>query len=233
MNKEQLKSEIKLLYKLFLIQYIKLEHDCGMTHSVSCSEMFYYLLSHGYLSYNKVYQRKNYYDISFDLIGAQVITGTLVCRHASSMLCDIFLTKSIPSHILGVYMKEESVSLWDKIFGNHALALIERERIFDPFNHDIYYPLNKKKLFSLKSRVVEIKRLSTAFINFYYSNVDFDEISNKVCLCKNYLFMQDQILMKSARKNCEDKKELFEKFYEYNKELYSEINDKFTLLKKM
>lgn len=83
-------NEVRKLYYEFITNYNKLNKTFDLNDPVEIYTMYNYLLYRGYLSSGKEFKFSN--DKTRDITtlnGADIITGTGVCRHISSALTDI------------------------------------------------------------------------------------------------------------------------------------------------
>jgi len=121
--------------------------------------------------------------------------------------------------------------------GNHAItyALYDDEQYFlDPTQSRIYRLKEGQKgiLYDSFDDNIDIKKRSINILN----KTVFDELT----VDKNRIFIpgesisleEEKKILESVRKNCLDNKDIFEKFYNENKEIYEEIDSKMNKVRK-
>ena len=96
-------KQIKYLYQEFITNYNKLNRIFNLNDPVEINAMFSYLVSEGYLSTGKKFNFSDQHSRDMKAImGANVMTGSAVCRHISAMLTDILNDYNIEAASVGV-----------------------------------------------------------------------------------------------------------------------------------
>ncbi len=100
-------KELRKLYKEFLDNYRKLNQDLNLENPLEIFIVFNHLVNRGFISadHHFVFGENEFYDIPY-LAGIEVINGTGVCRHLSSLLTDIYENMGILASNLVVYTKK-------------------------------------------------------------------------------------------------------------------------------
>lgn len=103
---------VRELYEDFIKNYAKLNKMFDLSDPVQIYTMFHYLLWKGYLSKGKsfTFSTERVKEMG-NLDGANVVTGTSVCRHIAPMLRDILIQEGISSGALGVYDKPPTIDI--------------------------------------------------------------------------------------------------------------------------
>lgn len=109
--------EITNLYNILIDNYVKFNNTLELKHPVEIYRLYNYMLYRGYLSNDGEFYfgSNNIKDIN-SLLGVNVVTGTAVCRHISSMLNDIYQKLDFNSCTCSVYLNEKDsvIILLDK-----------------------------------------------------------------------------------------------------------------------
>jgi len=219
-------TELKTLYDEFLNNYNKLNTDFNFNNPIEIYTMFKYLLHKGYLSNNHFYKFESSKMIDSKMIsGINILDGTGVCRHIAILLADIYnydKEKNIAGFTLPVY-QGNSDKFKDFTIVNHLITVArynDKAYYFDATQDSMYkisdfdnYLVNRHKDFlricSLFSNpnVFNIKDLKQA-LKLPSTDLEDDlEIENKTLLI------------------CEANLDIFDKFYNNNKELYQEASN--------
>lgn len=103
---------VREIYEDFIKNYAKLNKMFDLSDPVQIYTMFHYLLWKGYLSKDKsfTFSTERAKEIGY-LDGANVITGTSICRQIALMLRDILIQEGISSGTLGVYDKPPTIDI--------------------------------------------------------------------------------------------------------------------------
>ncbi len=104
--------EIKELYNEFIKRYNKLNKEFDFNNPVQVFTMYTYLLNKGYFSKDKSFEfsKANARDIE-PIMGANVMTGTAVCRHTSVMLADVLNDYGINAGQIGAYTRDFVINI--------------------------------------------------------------------------------------------------------------------------
>ena len=227
--------EIKNLYNEFLNNYKNLNDTFGNIEPYSIYKMYINTLYNGYLSKNKSFNLldKDYNEF-YSLFAINIFNGSGVCRHISSMLCDILNKSNIESYNLSCYLDDDSGVLL-KIIGNHLITYANFNNMdyyLDATLRETYkrngnYILNNHNNLKITSKKINI---DNAF--FKFSN--YDKIYNpKLFECNNSLDDNIKIeIFKNVDKIFKENIDIFEKFYNENKEIYESISNKVLCIKK-
>lgn len=288
-NTKEIK-QIKEIYQEFIKKYNKLNKIFDLNDPVQIHTMFNYLVSKGYLSFDKNYsfsgnQARDYKSI----LGANILTGKGVCRHTASMLTDILNDYNIEAGSLGVCSQEVSVNIkfideqkytkeelikWlhshtlndkslnllkeiieyldkndklnielqyiikeeknylKKLIGNHAITYAYKDGksyYLDPTLDRIYR--KEGNVLSDSELSVYPKILSSLF---YLDNYNIYANMNKRIKENNpSISLEEQEKMKNETLYlCRNNTDVFEDFYNDNKDLYEETTSKILTLKK-
>ena len=201
--------------------------------------MYINTLYNGYLSKNKSFKLidKDYNEF-YSLFAVNIFNGSGVCRHISSMLCDIFNKLDIESYNISCYLDTNSDKLSNillKIIGNHLITYANYNNIdyyLDATRSETYKRKDKYDLTGLTDLKITSKILNIDNAFFKFSNND--KIYNpKLFECNNTL--DDNIkeeIFKNIDKLFKENKDIFEKFYNENKEIYETISNKVLSIKR-
>ena len=97
--------ELKELYNKVIGETSTLINEFNLKHPLEVYSFYNYLLYKGYLSYDKMFfYGKSYIDDIKSLLGINIINGTGVCRHISSMLNDIYNNMNFNACTSSVYV---------------------------------------------------------------------------------------------------------------------------------
>lgn len=285
-------NEIKILYQQFINNYNDLNKTMSFNEVIQIHTMFNYLLYKGYLSKDKNFKfgTQEAREISA-ISGANIIMGTGVCRHISSMLTDILNAYGIDASYLGCYTKifnlnitllqeqkysKEELITWinthipdkeekyltysiidnyekngffielsynlkddknpfHRIFGNHAICFAKKDEksyFLDPTQNRIYRASesNKNTLYDNTNDSIKIKEISSLILNNPKSYLNLKKKLNEPII--HISPEEEQHLINSTLNICKQNTDIFEQFYNDNSELYSEITNKLTRIKK-
>lgn len=243
-------KEFKQLYDKVLENFNNLKEDFGFNNNIELCTFINYCVYNDYLSYRKNYTFTNKYTTDINSIsGANIMAGRGVCRHIASFYKDILTLNGVENCIMGVIVPDE-ISLKNVIkgtidfdslefkkligtlVGNHAAnMLLDGDLVYclDPTQLRMYAPTDKKKIF-VDTEGEEIKLVKSAF-----KKLSSDGLENYKKIIE---FDSAQLTLFDEQKEnviniCSDNKDMLEKFYKDNKELYDEIRHgiyKFTML---
>ena len=217
------KKKVLEYYKTFLENYQKLNTIFNLEDPVEIFVLYYYLYSEGYLSINKRYSYSNEADF-VGPCGSRVLTGKGVCRNIADLLTDIYnKTGAITATNISVFYScgEKKIER-NHLIANHAITGATykgKNYFFDPTNYLFLTkdPNNRNRfiddegdkhiislgdILSINKRKV-LKDL-TSKSSYEYSEKDLDTLIR-------------------ISKLCHDNKDIFEKFYSENKEIYEEV----------
>lgn len=246
-------NKIKIEYQEIVKNYNKMNKLFNLNDPIEIYTMFNHLLYNGYLSVNKKFE---YYKKENDIdskLGVNIITGQGVCRHISSLLTDILNDYGIEAYNLIVYIsKEKEISLK----GNDVIELVKKlintiqEKRFEIYgNHAISYAFYDNKSYYLdstnkfigtmdqnKTIICDNYKFVPKFKMLKYINDKNQYLKVKQRIIDSYPSIskeEEKILIDKTINICDDNKDIFEKFYNENKEIYQEINAKVLKLKKL
>lgn len=246
-------NKIKIEYQEIVKNYNKMNKLFNLNDPIEVYTMFNHLLYNGYLSVNKKFE---YYKKENDIdskLGVNIITGQGVCRHISSLLTDILNDYGIEACNLIVYIsKEKEISLKDKkfleilkilpnyiqekqaeMYGNHAIscAFKDDKSYYLDSTNKFTGRINDNKIIVCDDYKFIPKLNMTKFINekMQYLKLKQRLIDSNPSISKE----EEKILIDKTINICDDNKDIFEKFYNENKEIYQEINAKVLKLKKL
>lgn len=228
-------SSIRNIYNDVIEEYNKLHKVFNFTNPVEMYAMFNYAYNDGYLSKNKIFNygktdrfgNCNVFDDLSVVHGINIINGTGVCRHISAMFRDILTKCNIENMLLVVYMKDFDEKV-KPIIGNHIINVVKQNEIcyfLDPTNLCMYELLDKSKLVSDECKLIICKLLNNLFNKKKCINI-------KHLMDLNNLDLKESCKIEANIYNiCENNVDIFEKFYDENKDKYLEISDKMKVLK--
>lgn len=246
-------NKIKIEYQEIVKNYNKMNKLFNLNDPIEVYTMFNHLLYNGYLSVNKKFE---YYKKENDIdskLGVNIITGQGVCRHISSLLTDILIDYGIEASSLVVYInKENEISLKDKkfleilkilpnyiqekqaeMYGNHAIscAFKDDKSYYLDSTNKFTGRINDNKIIVCDDYKFIPKLNMTKFINekMQYLKLKQRLIDSNPSISKE----EEKILIDKTINICDDNRDIFEKFYNENKEIYQEINAKVLKLKKL
>lgn len=237
-------SEIKNLYQEFICNYNKMNKVFGFSEPISIYVMFNYLVYSGYLSKNMNFEFKNYTDEEiFPIMGASVINGIGVCRHISSMLTDILNDCNISSANVDCFampaFSEEIVRRSEirKLTANHLItyALYDGKSYYlDPTLARIYRLKDGKTGTIYDGRDNRVLIMNQAFKKFNSSNnPEIYKLRNNVLsFCESVSLEEEKRIVALTLDICENNMDIFEGFYNDNRELYDEISSKLVRVRK-
>lgn len=133
---------------------------------------------------------------------------------------------------LSLKLEEES-NIFAKVRGNHAVTLAvqdENSYILDPTHARIYKLNPKDKNFLIDD---EIGKIGIAYgsLSLFEKYKDIKAIKRNILLPSS-LTEEDQMLIKKITHLCKKNQDIFEQFYNENKEIYDELSTKLMAVKK-
>lgn len=218
-------QELKLIYEDILKEYNKLNNTLEFKHPLEVFELFVITYGMGYLSCNKEFKYCDYgfIDISF-ISGINVINGKGLCRHITSMLCDIYRNCDIENMMLGI-ANDTSLE-----YANHAINVVKYNNgcyYLDPTNSRFYTKVSDELL---KNEMGLSKIIfGTIMQDSLLSNGD-EMLKNIIALPHLDVNDNEDIILKSGTQIIENV-DLLEKFYNENKDKYEDISNKILTLK--
>lgn len=234
-------------YNELVENFRKLSRDLGLTDPIEIYELYTTMYNNGYLSYNKKFEFGKTPDVLNNL-GSAVINGQGVCRHIAPLLSDIlnseeyYNTKATTAAVYAfsndldqekndnAESVEKSIGNYNlllkpiiRLSGNHMITICEHDGkiyAFDPTNTTNLKMHNQEKHI-LRGYGLDCKLLKSSFVNYRSGVVELFKKS----LGDNYYVYSEKDLETLDRtiKIIEDNKDLLEKFYEDNKDIYVDI----------
>ena len=239
-------------YNEILKRFNELAHELEMKDPTELYLLYTYMYSRGYLSYNKSFSFGSTPDI-ISRMGSSVINGQGVCRHISSLFTDILnydQNNGIKAATIGVYAYDNdedcdnselvSKSIDGNIFlkpiyktvGNHAITVCEYQGkiyAFDPTNETNLKVIDEKNIV-FRGSGLDCKYLNT-IINYLQKSS-----REMIKILKNrnfYILSEDDLKMLDKFADIvENKKDVFEKFYEDNNDIYKDIARRYSRYRK-
>lgn len=245
--------EVKMEYQEIIKNYNKMNKTFDFNDPIEIYTMYNHVLYNGYLSLNKKFEYCNKDNDMNSKLGINIITGQGVCRHISSLLTDILIDYGIEASSLVVYInKENEISLKDKkfleilrilpnyiqekqaeMYGNHAIscAFKDDKSYYLDSTNKFTGRINDNKIIVCDDYKFTPKLNMTKFINekMQYLKLKQRLIDSNPSISKE----EEKILTNKTINICDDNRDIFEKFYNENKEIYQEINAKVLKLKKL
>lgn len=183
--------EIKEIYDELIKDYSFLIEDFEFKEPVEIFALYNYMLHKGYLSKTRYYmhEQPQYGDI-FSLYGANIVTGSGLCRHDASFLADVFNKIDINSQILPVYLNDTEAQICE--FKKFVSILeIELKTTTDP-NRKIeieeLLKIYKNKLKTIKTKFEPFKKMNgnhVITLSEYNGKCYFFDATNEVIYKKN------------------------------------------------
>lgn len=219
-------TEIKKLYQEFINNYTKLNETFELDNPIKIYTMFTYLYSNGYLSQSKSFEfsGEGVKDMT-PIMGANVLVGKGVCRHVSTLFADILHNQDIDVSQLICIMHDKG--FLERTFGNHTICLVQKDGVnyfLDPTNMCIL-KMEDGILYE-QSIPLKVKKKNIMYKALKYStpkNFDDGDILPKEDE-KKFIFETKNI--------CKNNIDIFENFYNENKDLYVDISNKLTRIKR-
>lgn len=239
-------KDLREIYNVFLDNYKKLNSEIDIKEPIDYFCLFNLLLKKGYLSNSKNFDIDDDDSVQIfrnDMLeGINILLGKGVCRHASALLSDMLNDFGLKSKPIGCYLSysnEESNFLkklkdyfgvcsilgvtnalsipFIEVVATHSIvrsSTDENDYFFDSLNGEVLIP-NKDKINSL-----------TAFK--YNVDVDSGLVTDKTFSDYEYFITSRRKVSNIFSGN----KDIFDKFYNDNLNIYEEINDKAKVLKR-
>lgn len=229
-------DQIEDLYQEFLINYNKLNKIFDLNNPIEIYTMFNFLLRDGYLSVDKKFEfSKEALKSSSILDGPIVITGKAVCRHTCGMLTDILNSYGIESYNLGVCTKKgvalkfKIKDIMERILGNHVITFAvsdENSYYLDPTKKQIYRLRENEKniLYNDIYDNISIKLLSLDILNDeMFCSIIKEQLSQKY---PSVTREEEEKMIEQTIDKYNGNMDVFEQFYNDNRELYKDISSK-------
>ena len=243
-------KELKSLYQESIHNITDFYSDLDLNDPLSVCAAYQYMYRSGFLSRGKKFTYSNDMKDLTDLLGLDVIRGTGVCRSISSMLIDIYRELGYESHALGVRVQEgmlnkvkpnldikidatkssrkflKAVVIISTLFhlGNHAITEVSSDK-----GKILLCPTNCLVLekHSFKITVADQPTKKAMWFNPFSDLVGGLQSNpiNTVSECfSTYRAPENhQEIMARVAEWCKMNDEVFEYFYEQNKELFGDI----------
>lgn len=239
-SKSEIRDDLFNLYYSSLYNLSNLGKDFNIDDIASTLALYYYAYDNGYLSYQHHFEysgkEADFYLLPPTDLGFVISTGYGVCRNISFGLRDFLTINNIKSYIATVDSKEYNaspkelailVNILPKLFGNHVINYIGSNHsffLYDPtdniFPEIVGYSLMKEPNSNKEYPVWIVNDINNGIImptiRKQQSNKKLDNIKQS--------FKQSLDLF---NKN----KDIFEKYYQENKEIYWEMNYKLSKVK--
>lgn len=220
-------EQLDQIYNNFIDNYNNLNRTLDLQDPMDIFVMFSNLLASGYLSKDMKFEfddNDSVLTLGINM-GTVVFTGEAVCRHIATMLTDIFLNYNIEASNLSVK--------YDCLISNHLIttAIFQNKKYFlDPTNFTIFVmnQKNSKKLICFDEEL--IVRGNYLFSLFGINCLSASSIINSDLVCANLIDFKRSI--KKIRRVFSANLDIINQFYNDNKELYMEANDKLLVLTK-
>jgi len=230
------------IYNEILEKFVDLNYMFNLNNPLEVYALYTKLLYKGYFSYNYNFEYNEpvcKYKL-FDTLplGINVINGSGVCKHISSMLQDILNLMNIKNEVLTVYFYDSNEKIKYHFIGNHIINLTafdNKAYFLDPTNCFIWKKCGEKQLLANKHREINTAYISSSLDNYLYNDIDINILRN----IKEMLSMiqtsieEDSKIINNVNKIYQSNLGIFEKFKKDNYYLYREINDKLIKIKKI
>lgn len=245
--------EAKKLYDEIIKNYNFLNRIFSLNDPVAIYAMFNYALHNGYLSLNKKYTSNPKYVMELPSTnGIGVVTNNNLERHNALMLSDVLRKSGIYSNVLGVTFNNdlflsledmvsfatigvdnESFSKEDfdisQVFNcsmKHVLTYASsdgKQYFFDPTLRTIFKPSKTEHSILFKGNVqVDI---DMPFTKKLISKKEYLELKKELsCQIQSTSIQRDNKIVYDTNLLCSNNRDILEKFYYDNKELYEEID---------
>lgn len=231
----------------------KVMNQIGCTTPIEIFAIYNHMLWNGYFSENHEYKydNKDLYDIAYNY-GLDIFDGEGVCRHNSDLLARIFKEFGYNSFTVNAYISEKlNIDFQKGIernrgefqeggfgnyftsnYGNHQLVVVidgSSVNFFDPTNLAVF-KLSENDQLTLINGVgqITLKPMSEYILN----GIDIDEIRDifKIRIGSDIKSLSEEevnIAFDNSLEKYEENEVILEKFYDDQKENYSEINSSF------
>lgn len=201
---------IKMLYDTIINNYKKLNKEFNFNDYTSVFTLYTYMYKNGYLSYKKAF---NYTDSPLldylNYLGVDVINGAGCCRNISKMFSDILDKLDIENYIINLNVSDTRLKY--KLLGNHSINMVvdsSKAHYFDPTNDCI---------FNLEGNLLVGRKVNTK-----KAIIGFDNRFKRLLpsYTPNYKMQKEtyKIIISSL--------DILQKFYQDNREIYTEIRNK-------
>ena len=245
--------EAKKIYDEIIKNYNLLNGIFSLNDPVAIYAMFSYALHNGYLSLNKKYTSNPKYVMDLpNANGIGVVTNNNLERHNAFMFSDVLRKSGIYSNVLGVTFSDdlflsledmvsfatvgidnESFSKEDfdisQVFNcsmKHVLtyALSDgKQYFFDPTLRTIFKP-SETEPFTLLKENAQVD-IDMPFTKKLISKKEYLELKKELSRqMQNTSIQSDNKIIYNTNLLCNNNRDIFEKFYYDNEELYEEID---------
>ncbi len=239
-------KSLRSYYDAFLNNYCKLIKDLDINNPIDFFSLFYILLIKGYLSNLKDFKISDEDSVQIfrndKLDAINVILGKGVCRHTSALLSDLLNNYGLDSKQVGGYLtyKNEESKFFEKLkeYIKVCNLLGLKNTLSVPFTeviatHSIVKTTDKDCDYFLDSLNGTLLIPSYEKANSLTSgifNVDVDSgVIDKSTYDNLEYFLNRRINVISI---FHGNKDMFDKFYKDNSDIYKDINNKARVLKK-
>lgn len=244
-------KELKSLYEKVITNSVELISEFDLKNPISVFALYIYMYRSGYLSYNKNFKYSlDMKDFSC-INGLDVIRGKCVCRSVAGMLNDIYREMDMKSHCMLVKTNGDIIRELDHISelvvektddsrkfvklvnaltkyiptANHMIIAVssnDNSYILDPMNDGVMYNGGKNNLILSNNSEYSMKNFPTLTYIYYLLGMYKGDLGIYKT-CKSVDKEEYRKLYLEALKICKDNIDMLEKFYEANKDIYSEI----------
>lgn len=225
-------KELLLLYKEILENtgnlfknYLELD-----TISKNCAS-YVYMYKNGYLSFNHTFTFSDTYasviDYNHDILGGLIATGTGICRNITSFFTDLLNIMGYSCYNLTLDdverfgNKEKTLLLYTKLFpkllGTHMINYIKDDNksiIFDAIDDKDHFPRVVDK------GIIKYNYLDNRYIAWFVNDINKGIVMPTLRRQENNV---DNLEYEKTMELLNNNKEVLEKFYQYNKDLYYEM----------
>lgn len=193
-------KEIKEIYNELIKDYAILIEDFDFRNPIEIYALYNYMLYNGYLSKTENYkQAEPLYGDIFSLLGANIVTGTGLCRHDASFLSDVYNKVGIDSQVLPIYLNTNETTVYE-IKNFITILEIELKTTTDQNRKKEIYELikiYKDKLKNIKSKFEPLKKRvgnHVITLSSYEGNCYFVDPTNEIMYKKSNLDFSNDIL---------------------------------------
>lgn len=229
--------ELKGLYNEFIKRYAKLNKMFELNNPIEIYNLYYKLLKRGYFC-NKTFNFNDYNTEEINnLLGINILNGSGLCRHISTMLSDVYKELDMNSEVLPVRMVD-NVNDKFNLVGNHIINLVEKDGIsyfLDPMNDVIWNKEDKRRIITTFKDKEEYANICNLLNPFSFFCLDFNKINNIKNMLSNPSFNSDEInnlKLADINKIYLDNLDIFWDFKDENKEIYNEVENNILKIKK-
>ena len=233
--KSDMRIKLRNLYIENLCNLNCLSEKFTLNSPVENCALYYYCYINGYLSYNHTFT----YDMEvarsipllIDDFGFLISSGYGVCRNISFQLRDFLRIKNIKSFVANTDLKEftkspRMIAFFVNLFstGDHTLNYIKDKResfLYDPTNNIFPSIVDHSLLRYPNSKIKPVWIISS--INDGFLTIIKKQSEDKIKEIREKYQQQLNVF--------DSNKDILEKFYQENKDIYQEMNSKLSKVK--